>query len=557
MSSIQKLTMDILRKDSRRFFVKVKRGLMWSDRILSIQNNIIMYFKIESKEGRFCQHIKNCILKSEENSNNESEHSVIISSLNNKFDDVKIRALTVSNHNSITLLIQEFEACKKSFEATSNQSAEQSNLIIPVSENMNKTINTQQSCVENLSNSSIYESCFNRPLSIEFDDTLHKSNTCEIKEHNQVNTTKLTRAYTTEAKVSDKLNETVSPKTSNRGNMPFLCMSIDKTLHDSAKIPLPEILKSLINEEEQDVINYGNSRLSSNRPGKSHLHFLFNFNKVGKESSKIEIEETRTGKKRNLAGVLVAILLITLYIVLTVNQLDILEWIEIAGCALSIGICLFEMRKANLVDEPFSYFPKPPDANALITVTSWVNEDSKDVFSTVAKVKFSKEYLKGLSYCEEQEGSSTFVYNTGNKENPEFKMKIKRLALKRRGFQIIAEFLEGDLFKLILIENAKYLTPQDSSKILNDLEKKSLCKLTTFIPLGIFAKKKIPSSILQSHIDSNNNLLSYLHVSDFSYIAKTGNPARQEVELTSDFEQLSYSIKSLLNKKTTIVSLSS
>ena len=551
-----------------KYFIKVKRGAFWSERIVVLNENLIQYFKSEG-EKRFEEKLITCNLEKEENSKDPLKHLIVLTSKKDAFEDVKLmnsdknfekkNGKVTKTRAGLEEFIFDFNDLTKriigekaKLRNTINETKEKEKIekVMKEKENENEK-SVKDENVKSITQSSQIESI---PLTTE-SVILHKEETID----SNANANDGADA-TQEADYTD-ISLKAEKKPSHQNQNKVFCMKVEKVVNDSIKIPLTEILKTLVNEPEEEFKYVNNVRISSNHSLNDLNYFttiVENYNKPIVEKHNEECLELLAEQQNETRNIFIISFLCFLY--LLIFQLDFsnnelgeeshtnpsfssitekgnflmsnhLKLIFLLVAFIFSFISLFIFRgktREELESKQFMYKPvySSIDSNSVIKLTSFINENFKDTIEFFSNSKYSKEYLKNLdnisigetekdgleySFTENSskisyiDGKSVMKSLFGEKEkNKDSKLnfKVKRLALKRKDLFIIGEFAGNNLLKLTCVESAG--------------EGVEFCKVSVFIPLRTVIKNELSEVILNSLIDSLDLVLNFFQNKNFN-----------------------------------------
>ena len=271
----------------------------------------------------------------------------------------------------------------------------------------------------------------------------------------------------------------------------FLCINIEKVLYNSIKIPLLEILKSLLNENLIYSIVNDYSTISINENSDLFSYFRDKSNKD---------ENIFIDKKLNTFH---SIYLVTLIVL--INLLFNIVYDDKSLYNLFILSCLFILLLLIIITSnrkiKFNTKEIKPSNTSILKSSVLINVNAKDVYKVLSNNTSINEFLKNLTSFSSSEG--IMKYNFSDQNNVNFELKVKRLGMKRNKFYIIAEFIEEDLFKMILIES-----PVINNNISEETDY-SYCKVSVFLNLSLYGKYSIPNFIFFNQISFTNKLYSH------------------------------------------------
>jgi hypothetical protein len=254
---------------------------------------------------------------------------------------------------------------------------------------------------------------------------------------------------------------------------------------------LLEILKSLLNEPPTfNIVNdYSTITLNEN----SNIFSYF------RDKSKADEKEFVIKKLTPFNSIYFVMLLVL------INTLTIILYDEKSYYAIFLFTSLFVLLFLIVVtsNKKIKYNSKEikPSKTSVLRSNVLINTNAKDVYKLLSNNISINELYKNLSSHSSSEG--TMKYNFIDKNNASYELKVKRLGMKRNKFYIIAEFIEEDLFKMILIE---------SPVINNDISDEndfSFCKVSAFLNLSLFEKYSIPNFIYYNQIYFTNKLYNH------------------------------------------------
>lgn len=514
-------------KDFNFLKQKNKENIMTLDKSRTIERALTQKIKNPEKEN----------IDNESLTNNNVNQSAINNYDNDAISEIKLKAQTMKNQDFIDMANKEYKEynnnSNKKDKAESQQEIKDSVTPGNISEksDIKKSLNTENT--EKVQNNNITNS----------------TNTTTIPKDNAI------------AEISNKEECIKENKLETKpSNNKIFCMTLENIINNSIKVPLTEIYKTLINEKEESFSYYNNSRISSNKNLESlnNLTTLIDYHHQKKLKLTNELilhnsKQTNFLIEDNLI-LLFGCLLISLSFCLRNNDIFMPSISLIALSLAFILLCIIinKKRMSNIntssansnVKGLFStklssdLLKKKISPNSIIKLSSFINEEAKEVSNLFSNGKLAKEYSKYLiSVNDSSEGGLEYTYQNTfvEGEEGETKIVIKRLALKRKNLFLIGEFIKDDLLKLIAIES--YETPENIEKTsildtstlnttttsINGENESDITKVSIYLSLDTVFKNNLPDTIEASFLESLDLVYNYFNLRNFNEIITNSN----------------------------------
>lgn len=514
-----------------KFLVKLKRGAFWSERILVLTDTKLMYFKRDG-EKRFDEDLSSCKISSEQFSGELKKHTIIISSTNNKFEDIKLindESNMSSNNGVVTLIkpglsdfVKEFNQIKMSSvdkeeklrntEKFSTQKVNREDISKKLAFSESKTEKTDNESNFDLSASNVNDNLLLKSIT----PVKHISSSAVLGNQNNESNDIIDKSNVIINENTMSNQKVSSQNTSTSTHIHH--MKMDKVIYNSVDIPLTEIFKTFICEP--DICNdsmYG-SKISSNfnldlmakLPKYDEISNLTVISEMEKNINEISANENKNYKSSLvlISGIMLHYLLTTVYFKKPLELFNIYELDKMTVIVSMLLVILLykiffskynelETRSTNELYKEYKESAIHFSNDATIKASYYYPHSFNTLVDFFKSYHNTKEYMKNLEQIDDTKKEEGLIYsmNNGSKDKI-IKFKVKRIAIKRNSLFIIAEYVNNDLLKMTTVE--KVLRNEENENE-NEI---SFCKVSMFIPINVIIKHKIPETFIYNSLES-------------------------------------------------------
>lgn len=535
-----------------KFLVKLKRGAFWSERILVLTDKKLMYFKKDG-EKRFDEDISSCKISSEQFSNEIKKHTITISSTNNKFDDIKLinDESNMSSTNGVVSLIKPgLSDFIKEFNALKNNSNNKEEKIRNTEkfstqkinrDDISKKLEFSESKIETTDNESNFDLTNSKKV-----DTITNSKNEILTPTNHISSSAIINSKNYETDIIDssnlvslEKNQSNSKANSQSTSTHIHHMKMDKVIYNSSEIPLTEILKTFICEPEICCGSLFGSKITSNFnldllrkiPKPYELSYLSEISNIEEQINDVSSNENKNHK----SSLILIISILSYYLIssLNFNNNDFNLYTFVAENLLNICILLFaliiflffssssqlEVRTVGEMCKEYKEKSLHFSTDSTLKVSYYFQHSFNTLVDFFKSYQNTKEYMKNIENIDDSKKEEGLIYvmNNGTKDKV-VRFKVKRIAIKRNSLFIIAEYVNNDLLKMIVVEKVS----RNEEKENNQEQEINFSKVSVFIPVNVTLKHKIPETYIHNSIES-------LHLVDQLFLRNNMNSIPQDL----------------------------
>ena len=533
-----------------KFLVKLKRGAFWSERILVLTEKKLMYFKKDG-EKRFDEDISSCKISSEQFSNEIKKHTIIISSTNSKFDDIKLinDESNMSSTNGVVSLIKPgLSDFIKEFNTLKNNSNNKEEKIRNTEkfstqkinrDEISKKLEFSESKIETTDNESNFDLTNSKK-----DDNIINSKSEILTPINHISSSALINSKNNETDIIDSNNLVLLEKNQSNSKVNTQTasthihhMKMDKVIYNSSEIPLTEILKTFICEPEICCDAFFGSKITSNFnldllrkiPKPYELSYLTEISNIEEQINDVSLNENKNHKSSLI--LIISILSYNLISSLNFNNNDFNLYTFVTENLLNISILLFalivflffsksnelEVRSVGEMCKEYKEKSLHFSTDSTLKVSYYFQHSFNTLVDFFKSYQNTKEYMKNIENIDDSKKEEGLIYvmNNGTKDKV-VRFKVKRIAIKRNSLFIIAEYVNNDLLKMIVVEKVSRNEETETNQEIN------FSKVSVFIPVNVTLKHKIPETFIHNSIES-------LHLVDQLFLRNNMNSIPQDL----------------------------